>query len=173
MGNIKILSHVHELINMIESKLVQNIKSILEKEGKKLSSYIIREIPLSGKVDVVFISSGDNIIIRGKDSIVVREKKLKDFVSTHKEVVSVVSGDLKESEKPIKEPEPDKSSESGSANEIPIKEGDIEFVLLLSERNGKKYYTCPCNQTYDQKGHAKWNHIKRHLNRKSKNRKSE
>lgn len=49
-----------------------------------------------------------------------------------------------------------------------IKEGDLEFDIILTEKDGEKYFTCPCGQTYDQKGHCKWNHIKRHLNKKNK-----
>jgi len=53
---------------------------------------------------------------------------------------------------------------SGSTQHI--QRGDIEFDILISVKDGKKYFTCPCGNQYDQKGHAVWNHINRHLNKK-------
>jgi hypothetical protein len=193
--NIKILSHVHELINMTttESKLVQSIRDILEKKGLKgLAGYEVKENPENRTAEVVLLS-GEKILIRGRDSIDVREKKLKEFVSPmiHNLIKEAANASYGNSINPIPSQENNMAEISkiskavaevlnppytntivtakpDSGDKIHIKEGDIEFDLLVSEKNGKKYYTCPCNQTYDQKGHAKWNHIKRHLNRKSK-----
>lgn len=167
-----------------ESKLVQSIRDILDKEG--MAGYIIRDIP-ENRTAEVSLNSCDKIIIRGRDSIDVREKKLKEFVSS----ISIMENRLKHNSdsKPVSEDSQEKPKEEvveiakpsqeakdtsvanntmNPENISHIEEGRIVFDLIITEKNGKKYYTCPCNQTYDQKGHAKWNHIKRHLNRKQK-----
>lgn len=204
--NIKILSHVHDLINMEnkDSKLIQNIKNILEKEG--LVGYEVKET--ENKNAEVIMSAGEKILIRGKDTIDVREKKLKKFISliiSHDFDKTIVNSSYGNSINPISSqeeninlvtvgrdmgnlvvkavikplnsftsigvdkfniPEVPGDEEVPEDKEVHVKEGNIEFDLLISVKNGKKYYSCPCNKIYNQKGHAKWNHIKRHLNRK-------
>ena len=77
--NIEILSHVPILINMDTkiSKLNQNIRDILGKEG--LAGYEVNENPENRTAEVR--CSGTMVLIRGRDPISVREKKLKEFAS--------------------------------------------------------------------------------------------
>jgi hypothetical protein len=166
------------------SKLNQNIRDILGKEG--LAGYEVNENPENRTAEVR--CSGTMVLIRGRDPISVREKKLKEFASpileeqrhrllketmnlSYGSSINLIKSDstsINLMKSSIIAAKTVKESLELQNDKNHVKEGEIEFDLIESERNGKKYYTCPCGQTYNQKGHAKWNHIKRHLNRKQK-----
>lgn len=191
------------------TRLIQNLNEMLDQidsEGIIDRTDVHSEFE-DGKLIISYVPAGSEISVRSKDSIKMREEKLKNYflpiVQRVKEMQREKDALVQETQKKLKEKIVQtaqtareviqKSVESGnivySDTDSTIRgepiipdghiyvetvlireEGEISFELVVTTKDGdtsgKKFYTCPCGQTYNQKGHAKWNHIDRHLNRK-------
>ena len=158
-------------------KFIQSItKTLNERTGNWFSENVIIK-DMGDRVQIIS-PQGIKIILRQKDSHEKRNEKIEFLYneSLKNEEHEIIKAPFKEDV--LIKTDPPSFTEEQSKEDILIKtdvpsgstqhiqRGDIEFDILMSVKDGKKYFTCPCGNQYDQKGHAVWNHIRRHLNKK-------
>ena len=150
-----------------DSKITVRGKDKIELREKKLQEFIL---PIAQRLKEM---EAEQAIERGREILKnIPAEKLEDAKKASRELVAKLGGKSKKQE--VRAHLSDEvfvertETLKGHAyrGTVTVQANDNEFDLILTEKDGKKFFVCPCGLPYNQKGHAKWNHNDRHLNKK-------
>ena len=149
----------------------------LVKAGKDMVRNMVDKEKAEGKSiiysDTDSVLTVEQAIEHGREILKnIPAEKLEDLKKASRELVTKLGGKSKKQE--VKVSQADEvfvertETLKGHAyrGTVTVQANDNEFDLILTEKDGKKFFVCPCGLPYNQKGHAKWNHNDRHLNKK-------